>query len=282
MNKIENQTYNEERALFSIKDTEVNNCVFEGGESPLKESKNINVFKCTFKWKYPMWYATDVYVKDSQLLETARSGIWYTKNIKMINCLIDVPKTFRRAENIVLEHVNMPQAKETMWSCKKIRLSNVKIVGDYFGMNSEDIEIDNMELDGNYTFDGARNITIKNSILRSKDSFWNTENVTVVNCTIIGEYIGWNSKNMKFINCHFESHQGFCYIDDLKIIHSELVNSDLCFEYCSNLDVDILTEIDSVINPYSGIIRAESIKKLILDDKYIDKSKTIIQVKKNG
>ena len=78
------------------------------------------------------------------------------------------------------------------------------------------------------------------------------------------------------INCEIESHQGLCYMDGIKLVRCKLINTDLCFEYCSNINADILTSIDSVKNPYSGIIKAPEIKELILEDQFIDKSKTRI------
>ena len=278
MNEFKNATYIGERALFATKDASIFRCIFEDGESPLKESSNLTINKTEFRWKYPLWYCTDVTVENTKFLETARSGIWYTKNITMRNCLIEAPKTFRYAKNVVLEDVAIPNAQETFWNSADIKLSNVKIKGDYLGFHSENVEIDNMDLDGNYCFDSAKNIVIKNSILRSKDSFWNSENVTVINCAIIGEYLAWNSKNLTFINCTIESHQGLCYIDNLKLVNTKLVNTDLCFEYCSNIDADIISSIDSVKNPYSGIISAYEIKELILDEKFVDPSKTTIKI----
>ena len=44
-NIIENKTFDEERALYNIQNTEVRNCTFAGpqdGESVLKETRNIN------------------------------------------------------------------------------------------------------------------------------------------------------------------------------------------------------------------------------------------------
>ena len=281
MNEFKNATYIGERALFATKDASIVRCVFEDGESPLKESSNLKINKTEFRWKYPLWYCTNVEVENTTFLYTARSGIWYTKDLIMRNCLIEAPKTFRYAKNVVLEHCNIPNAQETFWNSSDIKLSNVKIKGNYLGFHSENIEIDNMDLDGNYCFDSAKNIVIKNSILRSKDSFWNSENVTVINCTIIGEYLAWNSKNLTFINCTIESHQGLCYIDNLKLVNTKLVNTDLCFEYSSNINADIISEIDSLKNPYSGIIKAYSIKEIILDEKYVDPSKTTIMVNKH-
>ena len=55
----------------------------------------------------------------------------------------------------------------------------------------------------------------------------------------------------------------------------KLLNTTLAFEY-STLDVEITGEITSVLNPASGILRAEGIDTLILDPTKIDPSKTQI------
>ena len=50
-NLVYEQTFDEERSLYNIKDTEVLNCKFEGpadGESVLKECRNFSVNKCSF------------------------------------------------------------------------------------------------------------------------------------------------------------------------------------------------------------------------------------------
>ena len=59
-NIIENKTFDEERALYNLKDTEVRNCTFAGpsdGESVLKETRNIKVIDCKFSLRYPLWHA---------------------------------------------------------------------------------------------------------------------------------------------------------------------------------------------------------------------------------
>ena len=56
MEKYSKQHFNEERALFSSRDILVEECEFSEGESPLKESRDIEVDKCVFHWKYPLWY----------------------------------------------------------------------------------------------------------------------------------------------------------------------------------------------------------------------------------
>ena len=79
-------TYTGERALFALKDADIVGCTFEDGESPLKESRRLRITNTTFKWKYPIWYSDDVSCHNVIIEETARSGIWYTKNIRMPSC----------------------------------------------------------------------------------------------------------------------------------------------------------------------------------------------------
>lgn len=263
---IKNQDFTGERALFMTKDATIENVLFHDGESPLKESDNLVVNNCTFQWKYPLWYTNNVEVNNSTILETARSGVWYANHLKMNKCLISAPKTFRRANNIVLNDCQLPHADETFWGCTNIKLNNIKAKGDYLLMNSVNVEIDHLILDGNYLLDGGKNIAIKNSILNSKDSFWNVENATIINCKINGEYLGWNSKNLTFIDCEISSLQGLCYIKGLKMINCKLLDTTLSFEYCEDIDADIVDEIVSIKNPTSGVIKCNGVKELIVDD----------------
>ena len=267
-----------ERALFASSDTEIYDSVFADGESPLKESRNITVDGCIFKWKYPMWYCKGVTVRNTTLLETARSGIWYTHGITVTDSVIEAPKTFRRGSDITLKNVSIPHAQETLWSCKEIKLENVTAAGDYFGMNSSDIYAEGFTLHGNYAFDGGKNIVVKNSRLISKDSFWNCENVTVYDSVVIGEYLGWNSKNVTLSNCTVESDQGMCYMDGLKMVNCKVINTPLAFEY-STVDADITTFVDSIKNPSGGRITAKGVGEVIMEPQRVDVTKTEITVK---
>ena len=273
MEKYLKQKYTEERALFSLRDSSIEECEFSEGESPLKESRDITVDKSTFKWKYPLWYCKNVKVTQTTFEETARSGIWYTENISLENCNILAPKTFRNSKKIVINGCVMPDARETLWGCEDVKLYCGSAKGDYFGAHCSRVEVDNLQLDGNYAFDSSIDVVVRNSTLNSKDAFWNCENVTLINCTIIGEYLGWNTKNLTLINCKIQSHQGLCYIDGLKMYHCEVTNSDLILEYCHNIDVEIVSPVDSIKNPYDGKIVVKEVKELIIDRKFVDPSK---------
>lgn len=275
--KITQQYLTGERALYNSHNLEIYDTTFDDGESPLKESSDLKIYNSIFKWKYPMWYSKNIYCENVSLIELARSGIWYTKNIEFKDSTLAVPKTFRRSEDIKLTNVTLPVAEETLWNCKNIKFYNVSSNGKYFGMNSKNIYCENFNHNGDYLFDGASDIVIKNARIISKDAFWNCENVVVYDSLIIGEYLGWNSKNIKFVNCTIDSLQGMCYMDNITMENCKLLNTNLAFEY-SNVDATINSKIDSVKNPYSGAIKAKDIGEIILDEKLVDPKKTNIKV----
>ena len=282
MKEYRQQFFEGERALYAEDGAVIYDSIFDNGESPLKESKNIEVYDSQFKYKYPIWYSKNVKVVNCNWFEMARSGVWYTDNIEIKDSLITAPKNFRRCDGVVLDNVDLTNAEETFWMCKNIKLNKVTAKGHYFAMNSENIEIDGMRLDGNYCFDGASNITIRNSVLLSKDAFWNTENVTVYDSYICGEYLGWNSKNLTFVNCTIESLQGLCYIDNLTMKNCKLINTTLSFEYAKNIDAEITNKVDSVFNPISGTISAPEIETLIVEKDCVDPAMTRIECKVVG
>jgi hypothetical protein len=264
-----------ERALFMSRDLRVVDCTFADGESPLKESENIELEGSMFKWKYPLWYCKNVTAKDCVWFDMARAGVWYTNNVTVEDSPIDAPKNFRRCNGVTLRNVSFSNAEETLWSCNDVTMEHVLARGNYFGMNSTNVTVKDLTLYGNYSFDGARNVTLEGSKLLSKDSFWNCENVVVRDSYISGEYLGWNSKNLTFENCTIESLQGMCYIENLVMKNCKLLNTTLAFEY-STVEADITSKIDSVLNPTSGTITADAIGELILEKDKIDPSKTKI------
>lgn len=275
MQQIKEQRLTGERALFHSKDLDISYSIFADGESALKESSNIKVEQSSFQWKYPFWYCDHIGIKDCTFAEMARAGIWYGREISLKDCLYEAPKGFRRVEGLVLEHVNLPNAGETLWNCKNVTLSDVSAKGDYFAMNCENVTVNGLQLAGNYCFDGCKNVTVRGAKLLSKDAFWNCENVIVTDSYITGEYLGWNSRNVTLSNCTIESLQGMCYMENLVMKNCRILNTTLAFEY-STVDVESVTAIDSVKNPAGGIIRAKSIGELIMEENEIDPKKTRI------
>lgn len=275
MKEIRQAILTGERALFASKDIRIVDSIFENGESPLKESADVALVGSSFRWKYPLWYCDNVTADNCVWYEAARAGVWYSNRVSLRNCVVQAPKNFRRCKGLSLENVSLLHAAETLWHCENVRLSSVTAKGDYFAMDSSDLEVDGLTLDGNYSFDGVRNAVIRNSRLITKDAFWNSENVTVYDSFISGEYLGWNAKNLTLVNCTVESLQGMCYIENLRMVDCKLINTTLAFEY-SDVDATITSRVDSVLNPKSGTIRAEAIGELIIEKDRVDPARTNI------
>lgn len=278
MEEIKQAFLSGERALFQGKQLRIFDTIFADGESPLKESRNIELVGSMFKWKYPLWYAKNITVKDCTWFEMGRAGVWYTDHIRVEDSSIEAPKNFRRCHDVTLRGVSFANAAETLWSCDGVTMEQVTAKGDYFAMNSQNMVIRNLTLYGNYSFDGAKNVEIRNSRLLSKDAFWNSENVAVYDSFISGEYLGWNAKKLTLVNCTIESLQGMCYIDNLVMKNCRLLNTTLAFEY-SSVDAEVIGKIDSVMNPASGVIRADEIGELIIEKDKVDPNKTKIYCK---
>ncbi|MBQ7152345.1 MAG: DUF3737 family protein [Clostridia bacterium] len=274
--------FSDERSLFGSQHILLRNCTFDRGESPLKECKDIELHSSLFRWKYPLWYCDGVRATDCVWFDTARAGVWYSKNVTVDGASISAPKNFRRCDGLTLRDVRFHHAEETMWQCSNVLMRNVTVSGGtYFAMNSNKMEIDGLNLDGNYAFDGASDVVIRNSRLITKDAFWNSKNITVYDSFISGEYLGWNAENLTLINCTVESLQGMCYIDGLKMVNCKLVNTTLAFEY-STVDVDLVGSAGSIFNPSSGTIKADRIDELIMQKDRIDPTKTKIRCKAIG
>ena len=267
--KFANARFSGERALFQIRNAHIEGSIFENGESPLKECSDIEVCCSVFKWKYPVWYSDEIAINNSFMNEMCRASFWYCNDLAIRDTVINAPKTIRRCSNVKLDRVAFFDGPETLWFCDSVVVNNTIAKGDYFAMNSKNIEVDNLDLVGKYAFDGVENVVIKNSRLATKDAFWNSKNVTVYDSYISGEYLGWNAENLTFINCTIESLQGLCYIKNLKMVDCKLNNTTLSFEY-SDVDATLIGHVDSIINPRSGRIKADSIGTLIMESDKIN------------
>ncbi len=255
-----------ERPLFASHHLRLEQVTIHAGESALKECSDIDAVECQFEGKYPLWHVDGFTVTNCRFTEGARAALWYSRRLVMTDTLVEAPKMFRDMEQLELIDVKLPNAAETLWHCRGIRMAGVEAdKADYIFMHCQDIEINNFTLNGNYSFQYAKNIVITNSTLNTKDAFWNTENVTVKDSTINGEYLGWHSRNLRLVNCHIEGTQPLCYAHNLTLENCTFgSDADLAFEY-SELHADVKGHITSVKNPRTGRIEADSIGRIIID-----------------
>ena len=279
---IENQTFDEERALYGLKDAIVRNCRFAGeadGESAFKETSGIEAENCYMDLRYPFWHTTNSKIKGCSMTENCRAALWYDNGVIITDSRLGGIKALRECQNITLENcsVNSP---EFIWKCKDLSINNVCIENSEYPFFEVDrAKINALTMKGKYSFQYCTNILIENSNFDTKDAFWHTKDVTVKNSIIKGEYLGWYSENLTLENCRIIGTQPFCSCKNLKLINCALENCDLAFER-SSVEASIQGKIDSVKNVYSGRIEADEIGEIIADESIIDKTKTEIVIRR--
>lgn len=265
---IENGIFDDERALYGSDNLKVINCKFTGpkdGESALKESSEIEIDNCLFDLRYPLWHVTNCEMMNSEMTIKCRAPIWYTKNIKITNSTLYGPKSFRECDVIDLNSCDIDSA-EFGWRSKNFIFNDCKVKGEYALFGSSNINMINSLLNGKYSFQYTKNVYLKNVKVDTKDAFWHAKNVTIEDCDIVGEYMAWYSENLKLINCTIKGTQPFCYCKNLELVNCKMIDCDLAFEN-SSVNATLIGNVKSIKNPLSGLIVADSVDEIIMDDK---------------
>ncbi len=275
--KIENKTLDQERALYNLMDSVVENCTFDGpadGESALKECRNVQLNNCTFALRYPLWHTDNFAINNSVMTESCRAPMWYNNGGNLANSKLHGLKALRESKNITLKNCDVNSA-EFGWKCQNISLEDCKLNAQYLFLLSDNITLERVHMTGKYSFQYITNSTITNSVLDTKDAFWHADGVTVTNCVVKGEYLGWYSKNLTFINCQIIGTQPLCYCQNLTLKNCTMTDCDLSFEY-SDVQAQIEGHITSVKNVKSGKIVATSIGEIIKENSIVETTCEII------
>ena len=276
----ENKTYDEERALYAIKDATVRNCKFDGpadGESAFKECRNITVEDCYFNLRYPFWHVEGGTITGCELTELCRAALWYDKDIVIDNCNMHGIKALRECRNVTLTNSDVNSA-EYAWRTYGIKIKNTTLAGEYPFFENRDMEIEGLQMKGKYSFQYVENAIIRNSVLDTKDAFWHAKNVIIEDSVIKGEYLAWYAENIKFVRCKLIGTQPLCYCKGLVLEDCTMEHCDLSFER-SEVEATIKGHIDSVKNPISGYITADSIGEIILEEDFVTIGRCNIQSK---
>ena len=265
--EIRGQQFDEERALYNAKHTDVVECIFAGpadGESVLKEARDIRVTDTKFSLRYPLWHVQGFEMERSSMDELTRAAIWYARDGVIRNCELGGIKAVRECENIAIENcrINSP---EFGWKSSGISLKDSEITAEYLFLDCRDITLKNVHMHGKYSFQYVENLLIEDSILDTKDAFWHSKNVTVRNSTVKGEYLAWFSDGLTLENCRIIGTQPLCYCRNLKLVNCTMEETDLSFEY-SDVDADVKGHILSVKNPRSGRIVCDSVGEIIREN----------------
>ena len=265
--EIIGQQFDEERALYNLRDTNVIDCVFAGpadGESALKEARNVKLENCSFSLRYPLWHVERFHLHDSKMDDKTRAAIWYARDGKITESDLGGIKALRECSNIHLRDCNVV-SQEFGWKCDTLTLADCKIESEYLFLDSKNVTLEHVQMKGKYSFQYMENLEIRDCYLDTKDAFWHSRNVTVVDSVVRGEYLGWFSENLTLVNCKIIGTQPLCYCKGLTLRNCTMEGCDLAFEY-SDVLASVIGHVDSIKNPRSGLIAVDSVGEVIMED----------------
>ena len=267
MQIIENRKFDEERALYGSSGIEARNCRFDGpadGESAFKESTDIKVSECYFNHRYPFWHDKKLEIDRSEMTKLCRAALWYSEDVTIRDTKMYGIKALRECADVKISDCDIV-SPEFGWSVRRIEMKNSSVESEYFMMRSERLSFDRVKLKGKYSFQYITDSVFTNCEFDTKDAFWHAKNIVVKDSVIKGEYLAWYCENVTFENCVIIGTQPLCYCKGLKLIGCRMEKCDLSFER-SDVEAEILSSVDSIKNPRSGRIVAESVGEVIMDD----------------
>ena len=266
MKQIQNQTFDEERALYGSKGILVKDCTFDGpadGESAFKESSDIEVEQCFFNLRYPFWHDHGLSVRSSEMTELCRAALWYSDHISISDSRLHGIKALRECSDVKMKGCDII-SPEFGWSVHNIEMNDCDVQSEYFMMRSSELNFHDVRMQGKYSFQYIENAAFESCTFDTKDAFWHAKNIVVRNSVVKGEYLAWYSENITFENCRIIGTQPLCYCKGLKLVNCEMIDADLAFER-SDVEAVITTPIISIKNPLSGRISVPAVNEIIRD-----------------
>ena len=276
-------SFDEERALYGLSDSTLERVRFAGpadGESALKECTNIAVRDSVFELRYPLWHAKGVELTGSVFTESCRAALWYTSDARIHGSRIMGIKALRECDNVAIVASEI-RSEEFGWSSRNVVVRDSSIVGEYAFLHARDLRLENVSFRGKYSFQYVEGLTVEGGTFDTKDAFWHSRNVTVRNATLKGEYLGWYSEGLTLVNCRIEGAQPLVHCRDLALVDCEMVGCDLAFEG-SDVQATIRGHVDSIRDPRSGRIEAESIGEVVHDTLAGCGAKIVVTQKPHG
>ena len=267
MKIIQNEIFDQERALYGSRQLSVEHCRFDGpadGESAFKECRDVQAVDCYFNLRYPFWHDTGLIIRNCEMTELCRAALWYSDEVTIEDSKLHGIKALRECGQVHMNRCDVI-SPEFGWFVRGLDMQNCTVQGEYFMMQSHDLHFDNVTLKGKYSFQYIEKSVFENCNFDTKDAFWHAKNVVVRNSTVKGEYLAWYCENVTFENCRLIGTQPLCYCKGLKLINCEMIDTDLCFEK-SQVEATVTTSVLSIKNPLQGHITVPAVGELIYDD----------------
>lgn len=273
-NEIIAKRFSQERALYNLKHTDVLDCVFAGGgDSALKEARDVRLENCSFSLGYPLWHAEKFHMHDSRMDENTRAPLWYCRSGLITDSDLNGTKALRECHDIAIRDCTVT-SEEFGWKSSHITVTDSTLSARNLFLDSRNVTMDKVKMSGESSFQYMEDVTVRNSVLDAKNAFWHSKNVTLENCVIHGAYLGWFSEGLTLRRCKIVGTQPLCYCKDLILEDCVMEGADLAFEY-SDVNTTIIGHVDSVRNVRSGRILADSVGEVFMTDAVMECTGTV-------
>lgn len=266
MKIVENQIFDEERALYGEADVLVRDCAFDGptdGESALKECRDVRAEHCLFNLRYPFWHDSGLAIRDSEMTEKCRAALWYSERVEITDSRLHGIKALRECSDVRMRNSEVV-SPEFGWSVRGIEMQDCTAESEYFMMRSDHLYFRGVRMKGKYSFQYITDSVFEHCVFDTKDAFWHAKNVVVRDSVVKGEYLAWYCENVTFENCRIIGTQPLCYCKNLRLIDCEMIDTDLAFER-SEVEATVTTPVCSIKNLLRGHITAPAVGELIRD-----------------
>lgn len=232
-------------------------------EAALRECSEIEVRGCSIAMPYVLWHCRSFEVRECEFGEDAVAPLWHNYRGQIGKCSINCAKALRQCLDMSMSDCTVV-GKEFGWKCSALSIAKTSIASDYCLLDSKNLELTDVSITADSALQYVEDVFISKSTIISDDCLWNSRNVTIHDSELIGDRLGWYSDSLTLIDCIISSSQPLCYCKNLKIVNCRFERSDRAFEY-SDVAASICGHIDSILNPLSCHIRADSVGEIIND-----------------
>ena len=206
-------------------------------ERALYNSKNVTIDHCLFAG-----------IRDGE------SVLKESRNIEVFNSSFSLRYPLWHVDTFVLKDSSFDEkTRAAIWYSK-------------FG------KIDQTKLFGIKAIRECQNIQIKNCQIQSNEFGWKSKDIELIDSSIESEYLFLDSKDVFVKNIQMKGKYSFQYMENLLIENSILDTKDV-FWHSKNVivnDSTIKGKIESIKNPKSGFIKADSIGHIIKENSIME------------
>lgn len=262
--RIEGKTFDSQTVPQDLVGVNLYDCIFSGGDYALKNSRDIGLDNCDLYANYPLWNIDHFRINDSRMFAAAEGPIHCAENGTIIDSDIHGMQALRECKNVVFHDCTIT-SPEFGWKCSNITIEDSNIHAAYLMHKSSDVRLTNVEIRGDFSFQYAENLQIGNCYIHSNEAFRHSKNVTLVDSVIRSGCLGWYSENLTLIGCKIIGAHPLCHCKNLKVVDCVMEDTVGSFEG-SDVRASIVGHLDSIKNPLSGRIVADSIGSVTMDD----------------